>query len=174
MPLKTTRYRSSQGRAVRARLTRRKQPVRSKRPTPVRGTPILPPIHLGKSDATMYGSYWKALVIQVWIGLLVLGDLYAQGNQQSDGPQTRHEGIPTPLTDRPGDAERGRRIVLDRERGDCVCVMPCRKEQTCLPISRQMLTGLLFCPNVASTARWGYPWTISGTAIPLLSCACDC
>ena len=68
----------------------------------------------------MYGSYWKAFVIQVWIGLLVLGDLYAQGNQQSGGPQTRHEGIPTPLTDRPGDAERGRRIVLDRERGDCV------------------------------------------------------
>jgi len=68
----------------------------------------------------MHGSCWKAFVIQVWIGLLVLGDLYAQGNQQSDGPQTRHEGLPAPLTDRPGDAERGWRIVLDRERGDCV------------------------------------------------------
>ena len=68
----------------------------------------------------MYGSHWKAFVIQVWIGLLVLSDLYAQGNQQFDDPQTRHEAIPSPLTDRPGNAERGRRIVLDRERGDCV------------------------------------------------------
>jgi sulfur-oxidizing protein SoxX len=31
-----------------------------------------------------------------------------------------HGAIPEPLTDQPGDAERGRRIVLDRERGDCV------------------------------------------------------
>ena len=68
----------------------------------------------------MHGSYWKALVIQVWVGLLVLSDLCAQGNQQLDDSQTRHEGIPTPLTDQPGDAERGRHIVLDRERGDCV------------------------------------------------------
>ncbi len=68
----------------------------------------------------MHGSYWKAFVIQVWIGLLVLSDLCAQGNQQLDDLQTRHEGIPTPLTDQPGDAERGRHIVLDRERGDCV------------------------------------------------------
>lgn len=68
----------------------------------------------------MHGSYWKAFVIQVWIGLLVLSTLYAQENQQCDGPQTRHERLPAPLTDRPGNAERGRRIVLDRERGDCV------------------------------------------------------
>ncbi len=58
--------------------------------------------------------------MRVGVGLLVLGALYAQGSQQSDGPQTRYEEIPTPLTERPGDAERGRRIVLDRERGDCV------------------------------------------------------
>ncbi|WP_420444743.1 sulfur oxidation c-type cytochrome SoxA [Candidatus Poriferisodalis sp.] len=68
----------------------------------------------------MHGSYWKAFVIQVWIGLLVLSDLYAQGNQQLDDLQTRHEGIPTPLTDQPGDTERGRHIVLNRQRGDCV------------------------------------------------------
>ena len=68
----------------------------------------------------MHGIHWKAFVIQVWIGLLVLSDLCAQGNQQLDDLQTRHEGIPTPLTDQPGDAERGRHIVLDRERGDCV------------------------------------------------------
>ena len=68
----------------------------------------------------MHGNHWKAFVIQVWIGLLVLSDLCAQGNQQLDDLQTRHEGIPAPLTDQPGDAERGRHIVLDRERGDCV------------------------------------------------------
>jgi sulfur-oxidizing protein SoxX len=28
--------------------------------------------------------------------------------------------IPEPLTDQPGDAESGRRIVLDREGGDCI------------------------------------------------------
>lgn len=34
--------------------------------------------------------------------------------------------IPARLTNQPGDSERGRRIVLDRERGDCVVchVMP--------------------------------------------------
>ena len=68
----------------------------------------------------MHGSHWKAFAIQVWIGLLVLSDLCAQGNQQLDDLQTRHEGIPTPLADQPGDAERGRHTVLDRERGDCV------------------------------------------------------
>jgi len=36
------------------------------------------------------------------------------------------QAIPAPLTDQPGDPERGRRIALDREGGDCiVChVMP--------------------------------------------------
>ncbi len=68
----------------------------------------------------MHGSHWKAFVIQVWVGLLVLSDLCAQGNQQLDDLQTRREGIPTPLTDQPGDAKRGRHTVLDRERGDCV------------------------------------------------------
>jgi sulfur-oxidizing protein SoxX len=39
--------------------------------------------------------------------------------------------IPHPLTDRPGDAERGRRIVLDREGGDClIChAMPLPQRQ---------------------------------------------
>jgi sulfur-oxidizing protein SoxX len=31
-----------------------------------------------------------------------------------------HGAIPEPLTDQPGDAERGRRIVLDRDGGDCI------------------------------------------------------
>ena len=39
--------------------------------------------------------------------------------------------IPEPLTDQPGDAERGRRIVLDREGGDClIChAMPLPQRQ---------------------------------------------
>lgn len=39
--------------------------------------------------------------------------------------------IPQPLTDEPGDPERGRRLVLDREGGDCiVChVMPLPQRQ---------------------------------------------
>jgi len=39
--------------------------------------------------------------------------------------------IPEPLTDRPGDPERGRRIVLDREGGDCsIChAMPLPQRQ---------------------------------------------
>jgi L-cysteine S-thiosulfotransferase len=39
--------------------------------------------------------------------------------------------IPEPLTDQPGDAERGRRIVLDREGGDCIIchVMPLPQRQ---------------------------------------------
>lgn len=39
--------------------------------------------------------------------------------------------IPEPLTDQPGDPERGRRIVLDRESGDClVChAMPLPQRQ---------------------------------------------
>ena len=81
----------------------------------------------------MYGSYWTAFVIQVWIGLLVLGVPYVQGNQQSDDPQTRHEEILVPLTEQPGDAERGRRIVLDRERGDCVVCHALASARTPLP-----------------------------------------
>jgi sulfur-oxidizing protein SoxX len=39
--------------------------------------------------------------------------------------------IPQPLTDQPGDPERGRRIVLDREGGDClIChAMPLPQRQ---------------------------------------------
>jgi sulfur-oxidizing protein SoxX len=39
--------------------------------------------------------------------------------------------IPEPLTDQPGDPERGRRIVLDREGGDCtIChAMPLPQRQ---------------------------------------------
>ena len=37
--------------------------------------------------------------------------------------------IPAPLTAQPGDPERGRRIVLDRDRGDCtICHQPLQEE----------------------------------------------
>jgi sulfur-oxidizing protein SoxX len=42
-----------------------------------------------------------------------------------------HGAIALPLTDQPGDAERGRRIVLDRDGGDClIChAMPLAQRQ---------------------------------------------
>ena len=44
----------------------------------------------------------------------------AQADKQPASSRILNGGIPTPLTDQPGDAEPGRHIVLDRERGDCV------------------------------------------------------
>ena len=60
--------------------------------------------------------------------LSVLGGIFvcevplytSQADEQPASSRILNEGLPAPLTDRPGDAERGRRIVLDRERGDCV------------------------------------------------------
>ena len=60
--------------------------------------------------------------------LSVLGGIFvcevplytSQADEQLASSRILNEGLPAPLTDRPGDAERGRRIVLDRERGDCV------------------------------------------------------
>ena len=47
-----------------------------------------------------------------------------QSIAQEQGAQVGYRiingAISEPLTDQPGDAERGRRIVLDREGGDCV------------------------------------------------------
>jgi L-cysteine S-thiosulfotransferase len=45
------------------------------------------------------------------------------GAQDNDAPvdyRIVNGGIPRPLTNQPGDAERGRHIVLDREGGDCI------------------------------------------------------
>ena len=55
-------------------------------------------------------------------GMLVAGvsDWLALGH---DGPvayQIVRGAIPEPLTDQPGDPERGRRVVLDRQGGDCI------------------------------------------------------
>ena len=55
----------------------------------------------------------------------------AHGNDQSARYQIVDGTIPAPLTDQPGDPERGRRIVLDRDGGDCtIChAMPLPQRQ---------------------------------------------
>lgn len=55
----------------------------------------------------------------------------AQGRDHIVDYQIVGGAIPAPLTDQPGDPERGRRIVLDREKGDCtVChAMPLPQRQ---------------------------------------------
>ncbi len=67
----------------------------------------------------------RAVVIGVFgilAGIFVLDALHsaAQGGKQLVSNQILNERIPSPLTDQLGNAELGRRIVLDRERGDCV------------------------------------------------------
>ena len=61
-------------------------------------------------------------MLSVLSGIFVCGaPLYtSQADEQPASSRILNEGLPAPLTDRPGDTERGRRTVLDRERGDCV------------------------------------------------------
>ena len=67
-------------------------------------------------------SFWTAIIISLGAGILGFATLHnpAQGDLQVVTPSILNGGTPASLTDQPGDAERGRRIVLDRERGDCV------------------------------------------------------
>jgi sulfur-oxidizing protein SoxX len=55
------------------------------------------------------------------------------GAEGQPAPQSMRSGssLPHPLTTQPGDAERGRRVVLDREAGDCtIChAMPLPQRQ---------------------------------------------
>jgi sulfur-oxidizing protein SoxX len=44
----------------------------------------------------------------------------AQGNERLVHYRMVNGAIPEPLSDQPGDPERGRRIVLDRDAGDCI------------------------------------------------------
>jgi L-cysteine S-thiosulfotransferase len=55
----------------------------------------------------------------------------AQDNAELVGYRIVNGAIPEPLTDPPGDPERGRRIALDREGGDCtIChAMPLPQRQ---------------------------------------------
>ena len=84
----------------------------------------------------MYGSAWVWLYIAC-TGILTLPLVAGTHGGTEQGLATlvdyriRNGAIPEPLTDRPGDPERGRRLVLDREGGDCtIChAMPLPQRQ---------------------------------------------
>lgn len=60
--------------------------------------------------------------VGILIGLIAFGAHYcaAHANEQLVDYHIENGTIPAPLTDQPGDSEQGRRLVLDRERGDCI------------------------------------------------------
>ena len=81
---------------------------------PGRGTPILRPIPLARMFRLVIAVL--AVLTGVW-GLSLVPSLADDGRQS----QILNTALlPSALTDQPGDVERGRRVVLDRERGDCV------------------------------------------------------
>lgn len=55
-------------------------------------------------------------------GILLTGAVYrlALGNDRPVAYQIVHGAIPEPLIEQPGDPDRGRRVVLDRQGGDCI------------------------------------------------------
>ncbi|MGH8063660.1 MAG: sulfur oxidation c-type cytochrome SoxX [Candidatus Entotheonellia bacterium] len=69
-----------------------------------------------------------ALAIVLTAAIRIAG---AQDHDQRVDYRIVNDTIPEPLTDQPGDAERGRRVVLDREGGDClIChAMPLPQRQ---------------------------------------------
>jgi sulfur-oxidizing protein SoxX len=78
---------------------------------------------------------WTWLYI-VWIAVIALAMAAArESTAQERGAlvdeHRANNAIPQPLTDQPGDPERGRRIVLDRDGGDClIChAMPLPQRQ---------------------------------------------
>lgn len=81
------------------------------------GMPILRLIPLDK-------KHMRIVVVGVFVGvgILVFGVVagLALRDQKFVKNQIQKEALASPPTDRPGNAERGRRIVLDRERADCV------------------------------------------------------
>ena len=86
---------------------------------PAHGMLILLPIRLRKRRMRIVVT---GIFVGIFFGTLAFGVLasLARGDQEFISIQIQNETMPSPLTDQPGDAERGRRIVLDRERGDCV------------------------------------------------------
>lgn len=76
----------------------------------------------------------KRLRVLTWstVSLLLLGLQASRADAASLAPYQMVNGtIPQPLTSMPGDPERGRRIVLDRDGGDCtIChAMPLPQRQ---------------------------------------------
>ena len=86
---------------------------------PAHGMPILRLIRLRKRRM-------RVVVVGGLVGTLVsilafgVPASRARGDQGFISIQIQNKTIPAPLTNQPADAERGRRMVLDRERGDCV------------------------------------------------------
>jgi L-cysteine S-thiosulfotransferase len=62
----------------------------------------------------MFAMTALAVVLTAAIGITS-----AQDHDQRVDYRIVNGTVPEPLTDQPGDAERGRRVVLDREGGDC-------------------------------------------------------
>jgi sulfur-oxidizing protein SoxX len=62
------------------------------------------------------------VTLGVFAGIFTLSALYnaAHSDERLVPYRIVNGSIPTPLTAHPGDPERGRRIVLDRNKGDCV------------------------------------------------------
>ena len=55
----------------------------------------------------------------LFVGLILLPERFSISFAET-APLTRSRTIPTQLTARPGDPGRGRQIVLDRDKGDCI------------------------------------------------------
>ena len=74
----------------------------------------------------MFAMTALAVVLTAAIGITS-----AQDHDQRVDYRIVNGTVPEPLTDQPGDAERGRRVVLDREGGDCtIChAMPLPQRQ---------------------------------------------
>ena len=66
-------------------------------------------------------SFWITSILIIGDGILWLDALIlAQPDQRLPIPTLIENEILIPLTNQPGNVERGRNIVLDRERGDCI------------------------------------------------------
>ncbi len=70
-----------------------------------------------------------AIAVALLVAVLLSGA--AQGSEGLVDYRIVDGAIPEPLTEQPGDSERGRRIILDRDGGDCVIchVMPLPKRE---------------------------------------------
>jgi L-cysteine S-thiosulfotransferase len=83
---------------------------------PSHGTPTSPPIPLPELIAVLA----FAIVALAVVLAAAIRSGRAQDNDELVDYRIVNGAIPEPLTDQPGDPERGRRIVLDREGGDCI------------------------------------------------------
>lgn len=85
----------------------------------MKGLLLIRLLHLIGGGSAMW---WRVVGGGVFAGVVAVSALptVAQGNEPLVNYQVVNGTISVPLTNQPGDPERGRRIVLDRDRGDCV------------------------------------------------------